>query len=38
MVKVIFRDETEKVMNKKQFAFVMGIKNIKTQVKTYKYL
>ena len=38
MVKVIFKNDSEKVMNKKQFAFIMGIKNIKSQVLTYKYL
>lgn len=38
MVKVTFIDNTEKVVNKKQFEFLMGIKDSRKQIFTYKYL
>ena len=39
MVEVIFKDETVKVVNKKQFEFLMSIKNAKRdQIFTYRYL
>ena len=38
MVKVTFADNSEKVVSKKQFEFLMGIKNVKKQIFTYKFL
>ena len=38
MVKVTFIDNTEKEVSKKQFEFLMGIKNVKKQIFTYKFL
>ena len=38
MVKVIFVDNSEKVVSKKQFEFLMGIKDVRKQIFTYKYL
>lgn len=38
MVKVIFVDNAEKVVSKKQFEFLMGIKDVRKQIFTYKYL
>ena len=38
MVKVVFIDNTEKVVNKKQFEFLMGIKNSRKQIFTYRFL
>ena len=38
MVKVTFVDNTEKIVNKKQFEFLMGIKNRRKQIFTYKFL
>ena len=38
MVKVTFIDNSEKVVNKKQFAFLMGIKDARKQIFTYKFL
>ena len=38
MVKVIFVDNSEKMVNKKQFEFLMGIKDVRKQIFTYKYL
>ena len=38
MIKVTFVDNTEKVVNKKQFEFLMGIKDVRKQIITYKFL
>ena len=38
MVKVVFVDNTEKVVNRKQFEFLMGIKDSRKQIFTYKFL
>ena len=38
MVKVTFIDNTEKVVNKKQFEFLMGIKDSRKQIFTYRFL
>ena len=38
MIKVTFVDNTEKVINKKQFEFLMGIKDVRKQIFTYKFL
>ena len=38
MVKVTFIDNTEKVVNRKQFEFLMGIKNARKQIFTYKFM
>ena len=38
MVKLIFKDGTEKVVNRKRFSFIMGIKNIRSQLFTYEFL
>lgn len=38
MVKLIFKDESEKVVSRKQFEFIMGIKHIKDQLFTYEFL
>ena len=38
MVKVIFVDNSEKVVSKKQFEFLMGIKDVRKQIFTYKFL
>lgn len=39
MVEIIFKDNTTKVVNKKQFEYLMGIKNAKRdQIFTYRYL
>ena len=38
MVKVIFVDNSEKVVSKKQFEFLMVIKDVRKQIFTYKFL
>ena len=38
MVKVIFVDNSEKVVSKKQFEFLMGIKDVRKQIFTYKFI
>ena len=38
MIKVTFVDNTEKVVNKKQFEFLMGIKDVRKQIFTYKFI
>ena len=38
MVKVTFVDNTEKVVNRKQFEFLMGIKDVRKQIFTYKFM
>lgn len=38
MVKVTFIDNTEKEVSRKQFEFLMGIKNARKQIFTYKFL
>ena len=38
MVKIIFKDNTTKLVDRKQLSFILGIKNIKKQVFTYMYL
>ena len=38
MVKVIFVNNSEKVVSRKQFEFLMGIKDVRKQIFTYKYL
>ena len=38
MVKVTFVDNTENVVNKKQFEFLMGIKDSRKQIFTYKFM
>lgn len=38
MIEVIFVDQAKKVVNKKQFEFLMGIKDSRKQIFTYKYL
>ena len=38
MVKVTFIDNTEKVVNRKQFEFLMGIKDSRKQIFTYKFM
>lgn len=38
MIEVIFVNNEKKVVNKKQFEFLMGIKNARKQIFTYKYL
>ena len=38
MVKVIFVDNSEKVVSKKQFEFLMGIKDSRKQIFTYKFI
>ena len=37
-IEVTFIDNTEKVVNKKQFEFLMGIKDNRKQIFTYKFL
>ena len=38
MIKVTFVDNTEKVVSRKQFEFLMGIKDARKQIFTYKFL
>ena len=38
MVKVIFVDNSEKVVSRKQFEFLMGIKDVRKQIFTYKFI
>ena len=38
MIKVTFVDNTEKVVSRKQFEFLMGIKDVRKQIFTYKFL
>ena len=38
MVKVTFVDNTEKEVSRKQFEFLMGIKDARKQIFTYKFL
>ena len=38
MVKVIFVGNSEKVVSKKQFEFLMGLKDVRKQIFTYKFL
>lgn len=38
MAKIIFKDGKEKLVNNKQLYFILGIKEIKKQVYTYKFL
>lgn len=38
MAKIIFKDGKEKLVNNKQLSFILGIKDIKQQIYTYKFL
>ena len=38
MVKVIFVNNSEKVVSRKQFEFLMGIKDVRKQIFTYKFI
>lgn len=38
MAEVIFKDNTVKYVTAKQLQFILGIKNIKEQVLTYKFV
>lgn len=38
MAQIIFKDNTVKLVTKKQLAFILGIKNIKDQIFTYKFV
>ena len=38
MVKIIFTDKTEKVVTRKRWEFIRGIKDIRKQVFTYKFV
>ena len=38
MVKVIFVDNSEKEVSRKQFEFLMGIKDVRKQIFTYKFI
>nr|DAQ97745.1 MAG TPA: hypothetical protein [Caudoviricetes sp.] len=38
MCKIFFKDGTQKVVDKKQLSFILGIKDIKEQVYTYKFI
>lgn len=37
-VEVIFKDNTSMVVTSKRLQFILGIKNIKSQLKTYQYI
>ena len=38
MAKIIFKDNTTKLVDRKQLSFILGIKDIRKQVFTYMYL
>ena len=38
MVKVIFVNNSEKVVSRKQFEFLMGIKDVRKQIFKYKFI
>lgn len=38
MAKIIFKDNTVKFVTAKQLHFILGIKNIKEQIFTYKFM
>lgn len=38
MAKIYFKDGSQKVVDKKQLSFILGIKDVKKQVYTYKFI
>lgn len=38
MAKIYFKDGTTKIVNSKRLSFILGIKDIRSQVFTYKFL
>lgn len=38
MAKIVFKDETERIVSSKELQFILGIKNIKSQIFTFYYI